>query len=56
MVAKGRASPSYYINESQLQVTIARFTVEAAEDRVVAVCAVNDKSLIFRYNVLTATN
>jgi hypothetical protein len=35
---------------------IARFTAEAAEDQVVAVSGVNDKSLMFRYNVLTAAN
>ena len=35
---------------------VARFTVEVAEDRVAAVSGINDKSLIFRYNVLRAAN
>ena len=51
-----RISELIYQRKSQLQVTIAHFTVEVAEDRVVAISGVNDKSPIFRYNVLTAAN
>jgi hypothetical protein len=35
---------------------IGGFTVQAADDRVEAVSGVQDKSLIYRYSVLTEAN